>query len=427
MSMFRRYGALALSALVVSAFLVIPSPASAQTVETRAEGFSAAANARALNLSVLGTNITVGASGIELKNDPAGIIKATGAGVLLAPGTVSTIATTALGQVLAPPKACVLNLPLLGLLDLQLACGEARVDSTVGLPQAFGSGSVAAIDIGGQQILALLAPVLDALTPLLDQVIGTVTNILNPLLGNLLPSLVGTLGLDPNTSLVRSLVDGLKRATQLASVRLGSSTSQGITEPGKVSAVATAQGGQIDVLPGLALGGAPLLSIVVGSAKATSVYDRAGGTSTPAFDAAILTVKLGLPILGAITEIPVKLGTPLTLLAGTPLESTISLGAGTTTKNPDGSVSSVADGVSIWLLKGISGGIKLELAHAESAIAGQTRLVEQVKIVEPVDQLAKTGNDPWVPMVGFVLLLAAFTTRRLVVARPSGNRSPVDH
>jgi hypothetical protein len=426
MSMFRRTGAIALSALVVSAFLVIPSPASAQTVQTRAESFIATANARALNLEVLGLKVTVGASGIEMTSAPAA--KATGGGVLLAPGTVSTVQTTGPSQVLAPPKACVLNLPLAGLLNLQLACGEAKADSTPGAPQAFGQGSVAAIDVGGQQVLALLAPVLDALAPLLDQVIGTVTGALTPIVGNLLGGLLSQTGTGVDlTKPVSSLVDVIKQATNLATIKLGNSTSQGLSETGKVSAIATAQGGQIDVLPGLALGGAPLLSIIVGSAKATSVFDRSGGTSTPGFDAAILTVKLGLPILGGLTEIPVKLGSPLTLLAGTPLESTISLGAGTTTKNADGSVSSVADGVSIHLLKGISGGIKLELAHAESGIGGQSQLVEQQKIVEPVAQLAKTGNDPWVPMVGFALLLAAFTTRRLVVARPSGNRSPSDN
>ncbi len=426
MSMFRRTGALALSALVVSAFLVLPSPASAQTVQTRAESFIATASARALNLEVLGLKVTIGASGIEMNSTPAA--KATGGGVLLVPGTVSTVQTTAASQAIAPPPACVLNLPLASLLSVKLACGEAKVDSTPGAPQAFGSGTVAAIDVGGQQVLALLAPVLDALAPLLDQVIGTVTGALTPIVGPLLGGLLnqtGT-GIDLNKP-VSSLVDVIKQATNLATIKLGNSTSQGLSETGKVSAIANAQGGQIDVLPGLALGGAPLISIIVGSAKATSVFDRTGGTSTPGFDAAILTVKLGLPILGGLTEIPVKLGSPLTLLAGTPLESTIALGAGTTTKNPDGSVSSVADGVSIHLLKGISGGIKLELAHAESGIGGQSQLVEQQKLVEPVAQLAKTGNDPWIPMVGFALLLAAFTTRRLVVARPSGNRSPADN
>ena len=307
MSMFRRTGAIALSALVVSAFLVIPSPASAQTVQTRAESFIATANARALNLEILGLKVTVGASGIEMTSAPAA--KATGGGVLLVPGTVSTVQTTGPSQVLAPPKACVLNLPLAGLLNLQLACGEAKVDSTPGAPQAFGSGSVAAIDVGGQQILALLAPVLDALAPLLDQVLGTVTGALTPIVGNLLGGLVGGAGLDLNAP-VSSLVDIINNATNLATIKLGNSTSQGLSETGKVSAIATAQGGQIDVLPGLALGGAPLLSIIVGSAKATSVFDRSGGTSTPGFDAAILTVKLGLPILGGLTEIPVKLGAP---------------------------------------------------------------------------------------------------------------------
>jgi len=421
--MFRRIGAVALSALVVSAFLVVPSPASGQatqtqTVVTRVEGFSAAANARALNLILLGNPVTIGNSGIEMTSSGP-VAKATGGGVLLAPGTISTVATNAPGQVLAPPKACVANLPLLGLLNLELACGEARASSAPGAPQAFGQGSVAAINLGGQQILALLAPVLDALAGVVDQTLGAVQPLLGGLLGNVTGPLLTQLGLDA-TSPVTSLITGLKQATALATIQLGNSSSQGLTELGRVSAVAVAQGGQINVLPGLGAIGGPLLSITVGSAKATSVFDRAGGTSTPAFDAAILTVKL----LGL--TIPVAVGSPVTLLGGTPLESTITLGAGRATTNPDGSVSSVADGVKLELLKGISGGIVLELAHAESAIAGQTQLVQQQNVVEPVDQLARTGSDPWLPMAGFALLLAAFTTRRLVVPRPSGNRRPAD-
>ncbi|MDQ4071148.1 MAG: hypothetical protein M3203_17005, partial [Actinomycetota bacterium] len=193
------------------------------------------------------------------------------------------------------------------------------------------------------------------------------------------------------------------------------------TTAAAVVATANAAGAQIDLLPGLTVGGAPLLSIIVGSARSTSVFERATARSTPAFDAAVARVRLGLPLLGgSVTEIPVQLNQPLTLLAGTPLESTISLGAGRTVTDPNtGAVASYADGVSIQLLKGVNGGIGLELAHAETGAGGQTRLVSQQQVVTPVPQLAKTGNDPWLPLTGAGLLMVALVIRRrLVAAQP---------
>jgi hypothetical protein len=226
----------------------------------------------------------------------------------------------------------------------------------------------------------------------------------------------------PVSSLVNNLLDGVKKATGLLAIKLGDSTAQAVTTAGAVTATANAAGAQIDLLPGLALGGAPLLSVIVGQAKSVSTFDRGTAKSTPTFDAAVARVRLGLPLLGAgITDIPIQLNQPLTLLAGTPLESTITLGGGRTTTDPaTGSVASYADGVSIQLLKGLNGGIGLELAHAETGAGGQARLLTQQQIVQPVPSLAKTGNSPWLPLTGAGLLVAALgIRRRLVAARPA--------
>jgi hypothetical protein len=336
----------------------------------------------------------------------------------------------------------VLNLPIASLLTVNLACGESRVDTNLvdgrPFPQAFGHGSVAGVDVGAitvlQPVLDLLQQLLNAITPVLDQTVGTVLNTLTPTLSGLLGPLAGNLGLNtestvtPVGDLVKNLIDGIKRATQLLAVKVGDSTAQTNTAVDKVVATANAAGAQIDLFPGFAaVGGAPLLSIIVGQAKSISAFDRATAVSTPSFDAAVARVRLGLPLLGVNgLDIPVQLNTPLTLLAGTPLESTISLGAGRTVKN-DGSVASYADGVSAQLLKGINGGIGLELAHAETGVGGQARLVSQVQAVTPVQPaLAKTGNDAWPPLAGAALLLAAFTIRRrLVAARPAPVRETV--
>jgi hypothetical protein len=215
---------------------------------------------------------------------------------------------------------------------------------------------------------------------------------------------------------VNSLIEGVKRATGLVDITVGESIAQTVTTPAAVTATANASGAQIDLLPGLTLGGTPLLSIIVGQAKSVSTFIRATGTSTPTFDAAVARVHLGA-LLGGI-DIPIQLGAPLTLLAGTPLETTISLGAGRTVTDPNtGAVASYADGVSIQLLKGLNGGISLELAHAETGVGGQLKLVSQTQVVAPVvPSLAKTGNDPWLPLAGAGLLVMALGIRRRVLA-----------
>lgn len=426
-----RLGAVVLSALVMAAVLALPASAQgqSQTIETRPESFIATAAARGLDLNVFGTRVTIGQSSAIVNSTPSA--KASGAGVALVAGTVSNSEVNAPNQSATPPKACVLDLPLAGLLAVELACGESRVSTQNGAPAAFGAGSVAGVDLAAlsalEPIIDLLRSLLEALLPVVDQTVGTVLNTLTPTLGNLLGGLAGNLGLGqgstvaPVSGLVDSLLDGLERATSLLNVELGASTAEAVTTAGAVTAVANAAGAQIDLLPGLTLGGAPLLSIIVGQAKSTSVFDRGTAKSTPSFDAAVARVRLGLPLLGAtVTEIPIQLNQPLTLLAGTPLETTISLGAGRTVTDPNtGSVASYADGVSIQLLKGLNGGIGLELAHAETGAGGQSRLLTQQQIITPEPQMPKTGNDPWVPLTGAgFLMIALGIRRRVTAARP---------
>lgn len=428
----QRVGAIGLSAVVMAGVLALPASAQqaqTQTVQTAAESFIATAAARGLDLSLFGTHVTIGQSSAVIDTEPSA--KASGAGVALISGTVSTSEIHGKDQKAAPPKACVLNLPVLNLLTVALACGESRVDTNGGLPSAFGAGSVANVDLGAitllQPIIDLLQSLLNGILPVVDQTVGTVVGLLGPVLGGVLGPLAGNLGLSstsnvgPVQGLVTSLLDGIKKATGLLSVKLGDSSAQTVTTAGLVTATANAAGAQIDLLPGLALGGAPLLSIIVGQAKSVSTFDRTTAVSKPSFDAAVVRVRLGLPLLGSVTDIPIQLNTPLTLLAGTPLESTISLGAGRTTTDPKtGAVASYADGVSIQLLKGLNGGIGLELAHAETGVGGSAAQFKVQEIPQVVPLLPKTGNDPWLPLAGAGLLVAALgIRRRLVAAQPA--------
>jgi len=422
-----RLGAIAMAAATMAFVLVAPASAqTTNTVQSRPESFIATAAARGLDLNVLGTHVTVGQSSALINSVLSA--KASGAGVALVSGTVSNSEVNGPNMATAPPKACVLNLPVAGLLNVALACGESRASTTDPGPQAFGHGSVAGVDLAALNLLTpviqLLQSLLNALLPVVDQTVGAVTGLLGPTLGNIVGPLAGNLGLGsgstvaPVSGLVNQLLDGVKRASGLATIKVGDATAQAGTTAGAVTATATSAGAQVDLLPGLTLGGAPLLSVIVGSAKSTSTYDRGAAKATPSFDAAVARVRLGLPLLGGtVTEIPLQLNTPLTLLAGTPLETTISLGAGRTVTDPNtGSVAAYADGVSIQALKGISGGIGLELAHAETGAGGQSRLVSEQQVITPLPALAKTGNDPWLPLTGAGLLLVALTIRRRVVA-----------
>jgi LPXTG-motif cell wall-anchored protein len=425
----QRLGAIGLAALVMTAVLALPATAQTQTVETRPESYIATAAARGLDLNLFGTRVTIGQSSALVNSTPSA--KASGAGVALVSGTVSNSEVNGAEQSAAPPKACVLNLPVAGLLAVELACGESRVTTVGGAPAAFGSGAVAGVDLAAlsalEPVVTLLQQLLSSLLPVVDQTIGAVLPTLTPTLSGLLGPLAGSLGLNtgstvaPVSGLVNGLLEGIQRATSLLDIGLGESTAQAVTSATAVTATAVAAGAQIDLLPGLALGGGPLLSIIVGSARSTSIFDRGTAKSTPAFDAAIARVRLG-PLLGGI-EIPIALGQPLTLLAGTPLETTISLGAGRTVTDPNtGAVASYADGVSIQLLKGVNGGIGLELAHAETGAGGQTRLTSQQQVITPVPTpiLAKTGNDPWLPLAGAgMLMLALVVRRRITAAQPA--------
>lgn len=395
--------------MIVGALLALPAPASADTPEV----FAGTAGARALNLGLLGINVTLGSSNALADSTPSA--KANGAGLLLAPTSTSSAEANGANASQTPPKACALNIPLVPVLTLAAACSQSGATTTNGSPTATSEATVADLDLQALQLLLdLLDPILDALAPVIDGVVGQVTGALTPLLGGLLDPLLGSLGLDLSSP-VASLRAALLDVTSLIRVSVGDTTSKVTTSAGTVSSVATAEGGRIDVLPGLTVAGGPLLSIVLGSAKATAEYDRSSGKSTPSFDPALLT----LSVLGL--NVPVALGAPLVLFPGTVLESSISLGAGRTVTNPDGTVAAVADGVSLQLLKGLSGGIVLELAHAEAAAGGGVAKITTQSSTPPVQQvkeLARTGGlEPWLPLGG-LLLLAAYLTRRVARVRP---------
>ncbi|MDP9072802.1 MAG: hypothetical protein M3N98_01285 [Actinomycetota bacterium] len=419
MRIIRRLGAVAVSGALLGALLTV-QPATASTTP---EAFAGTATARALNLDALGIKLTAGATHATADSTPKA--HADGAGVAIIAGTVSSADIAGANQTNTPPNACALNLPLPAILTLALACSQSSAVSPGGLATGSAAANVATIDVAVlNAVLNLLKPITDALAPVADKLIGSVTATLQPLLGPLLTPLLGNLGINLQTP-VSSLLTALQKITSLATISLGPSASVVNTVAGSITATASAKGGEIDILPGLALAGGPLIKIVLGSATATSTFNRTTGVSSATFDPALLT----LSVLGM--TIPVTTGSPVTLFAGTVLESTIAIGAGSTVHNADGTVGAVADGLSLHLLKGLNGGINLELAHAESAVGGTPQIVTpdltttttvapQVITTPPTNVgklLALTGPElPFLP-IGFFLILAGLLTRRAIRSR----------
>jgi LPXTG-motif cell wall-anchored protein len=226
--------------------------------------------------------------------------------------------------------------------------------------------------------------------------------------------------------------------TKTLEVTLGRSTSDVVSTVNSITSTATADGADIKILPTPEIlkqvGGqlvpdlAPVVEIKVSSSKANAVYDRNTGVATPSFDAALVTVNIN-PTLAAAVGLPastsIKPGVTQTILAGTPLQSTIIVADGSTSKAADGTVSAVADGVSVKLLQGLNassataydGGIVLALAHSEANVVGvpATKVAPQVVVKPPT--LPRTGGTPWIPLAGASLLGLALVARRLLVAR----------
>lgn len=402
----RRIGAAAATAVVAGAFIASPAGAAAN------ENYVGSATGTALNLDVVGQKLTLGFS----KGKVASTLEALaeGAGQLLPAGNATTSKASVTGtpngtqeqKDQCGPISTPAELEQIGL-KLATACSSSLSQIVNGAPHVLSEGSVADFDLSANLILDKV--------PQLNETIDQVQTALTPVLGQL-DAVTSQLGISTSDT-VGTLIDKLQ-TTQTLKVSVGKTVSDVTTVANAVTSKATASGAQIDLLPvGAVVNGvsAPLVSIIVGSANATSTYDRQAGTSTAAFDPAVVRVVTNLA--GALKqEIPVAPGQSIKILEGTPLESEIIVGNGSTVKNADGSVGAIADGVSLHLLKGVNGGVNLDLAHAEAGVAGSPAVLDNVETPRAAPELPRTGGPgPWIPVAGATMIVAAVLTRRFVL------------
>jgi hypothetical protein len=321
--------------------------------------FQLKAQGDALSISAFGTSFSGGDSTISADTTPSA--DAVGSGQLLPSVSGSQHATaTAPGQSQNLPQTCAspaVPAPLSTYLSpAGLGCGSAQaaLDGN-GLPTAGSSGTIAQLNVGAgtalTQIIVAGSPTFTALQGFL----GTLPT--PPSGGISLGALLTQLGLS------------VAQTTGLATISAGTSTGSVSATATTATASNTSSGGTIAILPGAGGAGLPAASITLGAAQTTATLDRTGGAGTATASPSVVTVTINDPVTGSNT-VTLAPGQSQTLLAGTPLASTISVGSSTTTQGP-GSATATAQGVVLSLLTSLpGGGITIDLASSNASVTG---------------------------------------------------------
>ncbi len=448
MRTIRRVGGLAVAGLLLSSFVGGPA-ASADTPAS----YIGSASGQALKLAGLNQTLTAGAS--EAKASSDGTSSATGSGSVSPAGAFGVVkAANPPGE--TKPEACGATIPpapLNTLLTLGLGCGQASATGSGTATVASATGEVGDLDVSLQTVIpAALLPVVGTVTTTVGTTIGTVCAALpNTVVIPGVPSLR-----DACTAVNGTVAEVVQSVTSTKTLdaELGSSASGVSVNGTTVTSESTASGAIIRVLPLAVLNGTPvgepLATITVARANAKVLCDLNSGTATPSFDPALVRVKLAAPIVALLPAIPdllpkitlpgglgevdanvsqtngeftVTPGAKVLLFAGLPIQTEIVAGAGTATKNPDGSATAVADGVKVHALQlapaPLTNGLLFDLAHAEAAGACKAAVVETPRAgLAPPEipaELPRTGGTPWMPVVGLAGLALFVVTRRALV------------
>lgn len=297
--------------------------------------------------------------------------------------------------------------PLDTIIDLDVACGSSKSFLKGGLPQSLNSGEVASLKA---------ALPLEALLPInvdlpVEQVKEQAKDVVDTLVDTLQPVLDQTPQevQDAAEQVVNTVITILETtdATDVVAAEIGKSVSN-ITGKGDLLKVdSSAAGARIGILgiPEATPDGETLITqanpltnglviIEVGPSQATATANNLTADATAAASAAIVTVKVRdiTKPEPSYVEVSVAPGETITVLEGTPAESTITA-ADTMTKESDGGAQAVADAVRLHLVKGVQGGIKLGLSRSVAAV--------NAAVVKPKAPVTKNAPKPQVlPLTG---------------------------
>jgi hypothetical protein len=387
--------------VVVVAALAAPAGAEAKS------SFALAGEARALEIALGDQGLTLGFALSRADSGPSAVGVAAGQCAVLGqeadpdelPCNEETTQKTTLeepgeagDQLCAGPA---IPAPLDSVLTVDIACGESFSGLTRGVPFTRNAGKVAEaaleFDLSGllPQAQDAKKQVVDALQEVLDQAPDEIENALDQLLDSI-------------------------DVGQAAQIIAGPATSDISAKGGKLTVSSTAAGARIGVvgIPSLDKEGLPipgssqatedgLIIVEVGASNATATVNKFSATADADALAAIVTVKVRDITKAKPTYIEqsVAPGQTVTVLEGTPAESTITAAAATTEVNGR-SAAAAADAVRLHLLKGVEGGLVIGLGRATAAANIAT--VQAARKRPPTEVLPVTGGTD---MTGLVLAL----------------------
>lgn len=407
-------------ALVISALVLMALPAGAADGKTT---YALEGEARGLELSVGEQGLTLGVALSRADSTPKALGVGAGQCSVLGqssdpdslPCNEETMQkSSAPGQPNDQGETCAapaVPAPLDSVLTLDLACGASWSAVTKAGPTTTNIGKVGEVALG-LDLTGLIPQAEDAKEQLVDQ----------------LQDVIGGAP-EPIKNALNSLLDTIDEG-QAGQIVLGPAESNVTSKSGKVTVSSSAGGASIGVagIPDLNAEGVPipgsseatedgLIVIEVGRSNARASVDKTTALADSAATAALVTVKVRDITQAEPTyeEVSVAPGQTVTILEGTPAESTISAAAASQ-DNKKGSAVAAADAVRLHLLKGVSGGIKLGLARATAAASAETKPLA-VRAQQPPEQvLPQTGaRDVTLIAIGLLILAGvALAVRRRV-------------
>jgi hypothetical protein len=435
---------IALSAL--TAALLVPGAAAGSK-----SNFVLSGEARGLELAITDQGVTLGLALAKVDSTPRALGVGAGQCTLLGededpenlPCTDDSMVKSAYpGDPGTEELACsgALPAPLDSVLTLKAACGS----SLSGINKrgvAFTKSQGKVLTLSASLPVGLNMVPLNLDTEQVDAIVGTITQTLAPVI-NQAPAEVQQVlkgveeSADETTDEAQKVIDGVLEllqkmaATDALKVEVGTADTK-ITQDGDIIASASeSAGARIGLIglpsllteEGLKLDDADplengLVIIEIGTARASATVDRGNADANSAASAALVTVKVRdiTSPEPRYVEVSVAPGQTITVLEGTPAESTITA-ADSVTEQEAGSARAAADAVKLHLLKGVEGGVKLALAGANAAAEADVVQPDEPQN-RPPKTLPLTGGTN---MTGIALLLVIASAGALALRRRFG-------
>lgn len=401
---------------LIAALLAMAIPAGAKPVQEAHVDYALSGEARSLELAIGDQGVSLGVALARADSTPSAVGVGAGQCTLLGPAAdpdelPCTEETTMKSRFPGTPgndtPRCAGSLPepLAAIVDLKAACGASRSGILKNTPFTRSTGKVGQVEVtlpvgaalGNLPVNPLVEDLTETLSPILDKTPAIVRDAVDNVVG---------------------LITGLAETEALA-IKLGNSTSSVSSKKGVITVDSASAGALIGLVgipearvDGTAISASSdpltngLIIIEVGTAQATASLDEATARATGAASAAIVTVKvrdITKPEPSYVT-IPVAPGQTVTVLQGTPAESTI-VAADSTVEENGSEAAAAADAVRLHLLKGVNGGVSLALARATAAVKG-TAVKPAAPIKKAPEPLPVTGGTDMI-FPALVLILGA--------------------